>query len=249
MNSVGVIYKLEDRLVAGTAKQLIKELQKKGYKINLADPQFVITLGGDATVLRAARKFSGRGTPILAVHMGGVGFLTEIELEEINAALEKIKKKKYFLDERMMIEASVGGKKLTALNDIVISKSGIARVIKLEVEGINEYIADGLVFSTATGSTAYNLSVGGPILTPASKGIIISAICPHSMSARPIVVEDNLSVVLNRGDQVIVTADGQQMVPLKVGQRVKVERSKLKAKFIRFKKDAFFKRLEETFGF
>ncbi len=249
MKTVGVIYKKEDRLIAGTAEQVIKELKSQGYKINLKKAQFVITLGGDGTILRAARLVAPKGTPILGVHMGGLGFHSEIELSGLPQALEQIRKKKFTLDERTMIEAQTGGKKLTALNDIVISKSGIARVIRLNIVGIAEYVSDGLIFSSASGSTAYNLSAGGPILTPHSKSIVITAICPHTINSRPLVVEKAVTVVLNRGQEVILTADGQEMIELREGQKVTIKISALKTRFIRLGKYDFFERVKKAFNF
>jgi NAD+ kinase len=244
-----VIFKKEDRLIAGTAAQVIKELKAKGYKISERKPKFVISLGGDGTTLRAARLVAAEGTPVLAVHMGGVGFLTEIELRELNEALALIKKGRSRLDERTMIEAFVGGRTIVALNDLVISKRGIARVIRLEIEGLAEYVADGLICSTASGSTAYNLSAGGPLLTPGSHSLIITAICPHSVNTRPIVIDQPFNLTLTRGQEVYLTADGQQVVPLHEGQRLRIQRSKLKARFIRFKEYPFFEKVKATFGF
>jgi NAD+ kinase len=248
MKTIGVIYKKEDKLIAGTAEQVIKELKSQGYKIDLKKAQFVITLGGDGTILRAARLVASAGTPILGVHMGGLGFHSEIELSGLPQALEQIKKKKFTLDERTMIEARTGGKKLTALNDIVISKSGIARVIRLNIVEIAEYVSDGLIFSSASGSTAYNLSAGGPILTPHSKSVVITAICPHTINSRPLVVEKPVTVVLNRGQEVILTADGQEMVPLREGQTIIVRASPLKTRFIRLGEYDFFGRVKKVFG-
>ena len=146
MTTLGIIYKKEDKLIAGTAEQVIKELKKMGYKINLAKAKFVLTFVGDGTILRAARILAKSKLPILGVHMGGLGFLSEIELHELSEALDQIRKGKFTIDERAMIEAVVGGKKISALNDIVISKSGIARVVKLEIKGIAEYNGDGIIF-------------------------------------------------------------------------------------------------------
>jgi len=249
MKTVGIIYKKEDKIIAGTVKQITKELQQAGYKVDLNKADFVITLGGDGTILRASRLLAEKKLPILGIHMGGLGFLTEIDLLRLSEALELIKKKKHKIDERTMIEAEVEGKKLLALNDIVINKSGIARVIKLEVEGISEFLADGLIFSTATGSTAYNLSAGGPLLDPHSPTIVLSAICPHKISIRPIVLEKGVTVKLIRGDKVMVTADGQNVLPLKIGQTVKIEKSKLKTRFIRLGEYDFFGRVKQAFGF
>lgn len=249
MKTVGVIYKKEDQLITGTAAQIIRELKAKGYKINLAKAQFVITLGGDGTILRAARLLMGKNIPILGVHMGGLGFLSEIDLHHLNDAIETIKKGKYSIDARSMIEATIDGEKIVALNDIVIGKSGIARVMRIALEGISEFVTDGIIFSSATGSTAYNLSAGGPILSPHSKSIIISAICPHAISTRPLVLERAVTAVINRGKKSILTADGQILVPLQEGQKIRVQPSKLQTKFLRIKPYDFFGRIERAFAF
>jgi NAD+ kinase len=249
MTTIAVIYKKEDQLIAGTAVQVIKELKTLGYRISLEGAKFAISIGGDGTILRAARLLASRKTPILGVHMGGLGFCSEVNLPELTAALEQIKKGQYSIDERAMIEANVGGKKVIALNDIVISNSEIARVIKLEIKEIAEYTCDGIVFATATGSTAYNLSAGGPILTPDSASIVISAICPHTITNRSIVLARPITVTLNKGKTTILTADGQQLLPLKEGQAVKIQLSALKTRFIRLPGYDFFKRIKEAFGF
>ena len=249
MKNIGIIFKAEDSIIEGTAVQVKKELIKAGYKVNLAKADLVITLGGDGTILRAARLLHKTNTPILGVHMGGLGFLTEISLIQIPQALSLIKRKAYKIDERSMLEASVAGKKLIALNDMVINKSGIARVIRLEIEGIAEYLADGLIISTATGSTAYNLSVGGPLLSPESSSMILSAICPHKISIRPVVLEKEIKVRLLRGEQVSLTADGQQMLAIKPDQVVTIKKSKYKTRFIRMQEYDFFKRVKDSFGF
>jgi len=249
MTTVGIIYKQEDPIIEGTAAQIEKELKLQGDKVNLAKADFVITLGGDGTILRAARLLARHGTPILGVHLGGVGFLSELELENLKAAIKLIKAKKYRIDERVMLEAETGGKKMLVLNDIVIAKSGISRVIKFELEDIADYTADGLIIATASGSTAYNLAAGGPLLTPNSRNIIISAICPHSLTNRSLVIDGPISLILRRGEDVIITGDGQQILPLKVGQKVEVRRSNLKTRFIRLKGYNFFKKVRETFGF
>jgi len=249
MTTIGVIYKKEDEIISGTALQVIKELKKHGYKINLAKAKFVITLGGDGTILRAARALAKSNIPILGVHLGGVGFLSEVEIHDLDEALQQIKKGKFKLDQRTMIEAVVGGKKLVALNDLVISNSGIARVIRLEIKGIAEYVSDGIIFSTASGSTAYNLSAGGPLLTPDSQSMVITAICQHSISTRPIVLEEPVTAILNRGKSAILTADGQQLIKLHEGQKIRIQKSKMKTSFIRLKEYDFFGKIKETFGF
>ena len=249
MTTVGVIFKKEDDLIAGTATQVIKELKKKGYKVSLDGAKFVITLGGDGTILRAARMLAKKGLPILGVHMGGLGFMSEVELHKLDQALDQIAEKKYVLDQRIMIEAHAAGKTLLALNDLVICKSGIARVIKLEIDGIAKYTADGIIVSTATGSTAYNLSAGGPLLNPEAKSMIVTSICPHTINHRPLVLDRKIDIVLTRGGETILTADGQQVLYLKVGQKISIQKSKLITRFIRLGKYDFFGRVRAAFGF
>jgi len=249
MTTVGIIYKQEDELIAGTAQQIKKDLLALGFKISLNKADFVITLGGDGTILRAARMLAKNKIPILGVHLGGLGFLSEIQLTELSSVLALIKKRKFAIDERAMIETRVGGRTLTALNDFVISHSGIARVIKVQIEGVANYLSDGIIFSTATGSTAYNLSAGGPILTPQSKSIIITPICSHSIATRPIVVEEPIVARLTRGREGILTADGQTKVFLKIGKQIKIQPSKLTTRLIRVNGYDFFSRVRESFAF
>ena len=175
---------------------------------------------------------------------------------------------RYELDERMMISAEIFRKnrkfaQRIALNDVVISKSGIARLIKFNVridgEVVREHKADGIIISTPTGSTAYNVSVGGPIVYPIYPMFIISAICPHSMSDRPLVVsarrdlelvevEINIEQMPGEGGGVLLTADGQEVMTLKAGDRIKFKEAPFKTKFIRLKKYNFFKVLREKLG-
>ena len=193
MKTVGIICKKEDKLIAATADQVASDLRQLGYKVDLAKADFVITLGGDGTILRAARLVAGRGTSRYSASISAGSVSVRIELVELKEALAQIKKKKFRLDERTMMEAQAGGKKLIALNDVVIAKSGISRVIKFELAGIGQYTADGLIIATASGSTAYNLAAGGPLLTPDSDSLIVSAICPHSLTNRSLVLDGPLS--------------------------------------------------------
>jgi NAD+ kinase len=169
-------------------------------------------------------------------------------LEELSTAVEQIQQGKFKLDERTMLEAQIGKRKIIALNDVVVSKSGISRAIKLELEGIARYTADGLIFATATGSTAYNLAAGGPLLIPSAKSFVVSAICAHSLNNRSLVLEGPVTLVLKRAAGVILTADGQEVLPVKVGQKIQVGPSKLKTRFIRLQDYDFFQRVRTTFG-
>lgn len=261
---IGIIYKEEDQLISGTAAKVMADLRAKGHKIialhetrPLKGVQFAITLGGDGTVLRAARILSGSRVPILAVFLGGLGLLTEISLLEINHAVDMIKKKKYRVDSRMMIDVSVlrSGKKIKnsiALNDAVIGKSSIARTIKLEAflkgKSMADYVGDGIVISTPTGSTAYNFAVNGPIIPLHGKSFVISPICPHRAANRSIVLQEPIAVKIKKGDDNLLTIDGQETFKLKINDEVTVDISKYKTDFIRLKEYDLWELLRTKLG-
>ena len=239
---IGIIYKEEDGIIKGTAEKVTAELKAAGHKIVETDPDFFLTFGGDGTILRAARLSCGKGTPLLPVHMGGVGLLTEINLPNLPAALEEVKRKKYKIDERMMLEAQVlrGGKVILdgmALNDIVIGKSNIARTVKLEAflkdQSIADFVGDGLVISTPTGSTAYNFAVGGPILPPHATSFTLSPICPHRAANRSIILDEPVTIRIHKGEDILLTIDGQKIFKLKPHDVIVVKKSKQKTRFIR----------------
>ena len=157
----------------------------------------VISLGGDGTILRLARQVAEKGTPILGVNLGKLGFLAEVSLDDLDACLAEVLKGDYFIVDRMMLQAttSKNPKSYLALNDIVVDKFGTSRVLDLETFVNGEYLAtftgDGIILSTPTGSTAYALANGGPIVTPHNRSITISPICPHTLTARPVIVPDD----------------------------------------------------------
>ncbi len=248
---IGIVFKEEDSLIAGTAKKMISELKEAGHKVEVINAagkpkgiQVVLTFGGDGTVLRAARLVCKSGFPLLPVHLGGLGILTELTLAEIKDALKSVKANKYSIDPRMMLEATVirSGHKIKnslALNDVVIGKSSIARTIKLEAfmkdKSIANYVGDGLVISTPTGSTAYNFAVNGPILPPEAESYILSPICPHRAANRSIVLSDPVTIKIQKGEDLLVTLDGQEIYNLKRDDAIIIQKSKYKTKFIRLK--------------
>ena len=205
---------------------------------------FIIVLGGDGTLLSVARLIGGGGTPILGVNLGSLGFLTEVTLDEMYPLLDKILVGEMIIDERWTLEASVqrGGKELsvhTVLNDVVINKGALARMILMEtvVDGkfLNTYRADGLIISTPTGSTAYSLSAGGPIIYPTVGAIIISPICPHTITNRPIVLREDAAVEVTlrtENEDVLMTLDGQEGHPLQYLDKVVIRKAKSTIKLI-----------------
>lgn len=214
-----------------------------------------ITLGGDGTLLNTAREIAPAGIPICGVNLGRVGFLTEIELPELSAALEKILVGDYFIEERLMLDAVVirDGSEIyisSALNDIVITKGGFSRMVRLKlfIEGeyTVHYSADGLIFATSTGSTGYSLSAGGPIVNPSLKVITITPICPHTLQARSLIVseDDEIQVKMQAThNDIMLTVDGQTVYSLQPEDQVLVRRSAGRANFIRFDGKSFYEKL------
>ncbi|HDP99673.1 MAG TPA: NAD(+) kinase [bacterium] len=181
---------------------------------------FVIAFGGDGTILSTARAVGASATPIVGVNLGGLGFLTEVGVEELYPMLENIERCRYSIIERMVVAATVhdplGEIRYHALNDVVIDRGGFSRVIRIDVyiddAFLNTYIGDGIIVATPTGSTAYSLSSLGPILAPSVNCMIINPICPHSLTVRPVVIPDDSVVrVVPHGRESIITmsVDGQ----------------------------------------
>ncbi len=218
----------------------------------MADLDLLVTLGGDGSILRAARMGCEQGVPVLGVNMGRLGFLTEVEPDDWDAALPRLLAGDYWIEERMMLRAEYHRgddcREYEALNDVVVSRGSLARIVRLEthIDGsyLATYAADGLIISTATGSTAYALAVGGPILPPELKNILLLPIAPHLSLDRAIVLSQGAVVkVLVRTDhQAILTVDGQFEYELQDGDWVTVEASPHVGRFVRLQDRTYFYR-------
>ena len=205
----------------------------------------VVVLGGDGTLLGAARKVGRYGLPILGVNLGGLGFLTEIPLEMLYKDIEKVITGQVTVEPRLMLQASVlrnGEEKcrFSVLNDVVINKGALARIIDLRVSIDGHFLttfrSDGLIISTPTGSTSYNLSAGGPILYPDLEALILTPICPFTLTQRPIIVPDTSVIEVQMGkhnEEVILTFDGQVGFDLMAHDRVIISKSEKKLKLIK----------------
>jgi NAD+ kinase len=215
-------------------------------------PELAIVLGGDGTLLAAARAFAKSGIPILSVNLGSLGFLTEVRLADLYPTLTAWCENCATTDSRSMLHVEIvrDGKTQSeheALNDIVVSKGTIARMgdftVKLDGQLAASFRADGVIVSTPTGSTAYSLAAGGPILAPNIDALMITPICPHLLTLRPIVVRGDavLTVaVVGIPDQTYLTVDGQEAVQLLVGDELKCSRSGYSVSLVRMKPPAFF---------
>jgi NAD+ kinase len=257
----GVILELLDWLSArGLAVVLEKETA--GLVPSVAVPtarksdlpgqvDLLIVLGGDGTLLSMARAVGDLGVPILGVNLGGLGFLTATTLDELRPALESLLVGGMEIEERMLLSARLvrGGQAVgdyLALNDVVITKSAMSRIIDLSVSvggrHAISYRADGLIISTPTGSTAYNLSAGGPILFPTMDAVVLTPIAPHTLSNRPIAVPgaQRIEVALLVDQDVMLTMDGQVGVPLRERDVVEVQKAQARIRLVRFPQKDFF---------
>lgn len=217
-----------------------------------ADSDIIIVLGGDGTILNIARQSSKYQVPLFGINLGHLGFLAEAEISDMYHSLQKLITGDYFIEKRMMLEASVDGsgldiKELTALNDVSVIKGMHSRMIAFSVF-INDsffelYSADGIVISSPTGSTAYSLSAGGPIVSPDLRVLIITPICPHTLHNRPIVVsgEDEVRIeICEDSPEIMLSVDGQDSYELAPGKVVKVRSSNCVTNLVKLKQRSFF---------
>ena len=212
---------------------------------------FLISVGGDGTLLSVVRKSFKFDKAVLGINLGTLGFLTDISMEQLPKFIEDLKKNIYKIDNRMMVEGSVNLNKFVAFNDIVISRKSISSMIKIDgkIDGkhFNSYYGDGVIISTPTGSTAYNLSVGGPIVYPLTEAFIVTPVAPHSLTQRPLVMpadfEIEFKIIDNQGAVVIV--DGQDIYELEENQSIRIKIAKKKAKMIHRIQRNYFEVLNE----
>jgi len=218
---------------------------------------FIIALGGDGTILNVTRLCAPFGTPIFAVNLGHLGFLTEVDMNEVFVSLDKIYKGEYTVEKRMMLEANVVKNDMEiinfrALNDIVITRGAFSRMARINAyvnnNYVDTYLADGVIIATPTGSTAYSLSAGGPIVYPTVEVIIITPICPHTLYSRSIIVspDDVIRLEISEENQdLMITTDGQQGYKLDYRDIIYIKKSNEYTNLIRVKNTNFFDLLRD----
>jgi NAD+ kinase len=264
LEKVAIVAKVHAREAASVVGPLVRWLDERGVETLVEssfarrakasasftleelprDLSLIVVLGGDGTLLSAVRALNGKQIPILGVNLGSLGFLTDVALQQLYTALESIAAGEATIDSRMMLRAELARKEETpasevVLNDVVITKGAIARIIEVVVEIDGQFVApvraDGLIVSSPTGSTAYSLAAGGPIVHPNLDAMILTPICPHTLTHRPVVVGGDAKIELTlRGDpgEVYVTFDGQTSRRMLPGDVVRVRQSRQKLKLV-----------------
>ncbi|MDB4907165.1 MAG: inorganic polyphosphate/ATP-NAD kinase [Gemmatimonadetes bacterium] len=262
----GVLRTLRE-LAPGLGLQLFAEpelhasLQDVGL---LEDPESLdalVTLGGDGTLLRGARILHSAQVPILGINLGRLGFLTCCNAEQMSTSLMRFARGDYEVETRMMLEACVEDdhgherERWFALNDVVVHKGGFARVVALHVavdgEEIGTYGADGIVLSTPTGSTAYSLSAGGPVVYPTLETILVTPVSAHTLAIRPVILPATSTVTVRADDgpeELLVTVDGQVGTNFRAGERVRIRRAAHGVRIVRFPGTTFFATLRQKLG-
>ena len=271
--TVAIISKPAKDELKRIAPELVARLTQRGYRVVIdpetavyvpgqpaiqrsevaaQQPAFVIVLGGDGTLLAAARAVAQVDVPILGVNLGSLGFLTEVRLDELYATLDALEGGATLRDPRSMLTCRLLRRdavidEYLALNDVVITKSAIARMAEVDVtvngEFVASYKADGVIVSTPTGSTAYSLAAGGPVLEPSVDAFVITPVSPHALTNRPLVVKDSAEITLAVGgatEAAYLTVDGQIGVPLQQGDRVVCKKSEHRVQLLRASRRTFF---------
>lgn len=265
MRRVGILAKTGRKQAVELAREIVKWLKERRVEVMLEKElsvlcsypegyerevmaslsELMVVLGGDGTLLSAVRLIGRREIPLLGVNLGGLGFLTEISPEELFPVMERIIKGEFLIENRLMLEASVirNGIKLGThyvLNDVVINKGALARIIEIETYVDEQYVtvfrSDGLIVSTPTGSTAYCLAAGGPIVFPTLHAIVLVPICPFTLTNRPIVLHGDVivKVIIHSKDQdVMLTLDGQVGFPLQEGDIIEVRKAPFYTRLIK----------------
>lgn len=252
IKSVGIVVKRNNADALSTANELslwlrekgieritepITDLQHRNIRENPIGVDLIVVLGGDGTMISTARIVDDSEVLVLGINYGSLGYLTDFRIEEMFPALDAILAGEYQIDRRVMLEAEHwrGEEKLAegrVLNDVVINKAALARIIEIKVHlnglFVNSFRADGLIVSTPTGSTAYNLSAGGPIVYPSMNAVVLTPICPFTLTNRPIVVPDTAKIELrleNENEGVVLTFDGQTGYAMHAQDRVVISKS------------------------
>lgn len=278
MKSVAILLNPDKEGAVRLARDLVPWFRERGIRImaehvaavaidepslsrdesELIKANFALVMGGDGTLLRASHFMAPAGVPMLAIRYGSFGFLADVEPEDAFSAVEKVLQGEYGLLQRIMIQAFVdrGGEKVggitAGLNEVVIAKGPLSRMLRLDtsVSGkyISTYAADGLIVATPTGSTAYSLSAGGPLVAPGLNTIIITPICPHTLNARSLLVASSETVEIavgsGYGEEVMLTVDGQLGIPLQHGDRISVREADFRAKLISLDGTSFYDKLQ-----
>jgi NAD+ kinase len=249
---------LDSQIISRENSDLLANIHRDHIEDIANDCDVLLSIGGDGTILSTIRRIGSRVIPVLGIHIGGLGFLAECTQEDFVKGLKQIIRKNYKIIERMVLEVTIRQNKLKryyGINDVVIDHGNTSRLLRTRIdvseEYLNTYESDGIIFSTPTGSTAYSLSAGGPIVFPTIDVITITPICPHSLSARPIVISSDDLITANFFEEqssITVTVDGQVSIPVDYSCEIKIKKANFTAKMIQLPDSLYFETLRQKMG-
>lgn len=233
-------------------------VNRKHLSVIPEDTELCIVLGGDGTMLQAARSIAFMDIPLVGVNLGTMGYLAEVEAASVDDALSRVLEGQYVIEDRMMLRGSLEGKKDYSLNDIILSRyqdiSTIGYNIFINDQFLFSYFADGLIISTPTGSTGYNMSAGGPIIEPLADMILVTPVCPHTLNSRSLVFSPETRIVVElmkgrdgRSKKAIASFDGSGTLLMKSGDTIEIKKSKKTTKILRLGKDSFLDVISKKF--
>ncbi len=271
---IGIVANLNKEGAADLLRRLREWLEKRDATVLdstttpmdtlVQEVELIICLGGDGTMLSVAGYMREHSVPILGINLGRLGFLTEVKESEVWEELHSVFLDQYEVEERLMLSASAKSpetrreRRFVALNDVVVSREGLTRLVYVEVQvsgqKLTRFSGDGLIIATPTGSTAYSLSAGGAIVHPKLQAIIITPICPHASSLRPIVVraDERISIRISpqgSNEKAVLTVDGQETIEIDDSYTIEITRSNTPLKLIKSSKRSYFETLRENFKF
>ena len=254
MKNIGICVNLQKDADLIVTKSIIEIIERLGSKCEIAidakNYDFIISLGGDGTFLSTARRFYN--IPIVGINLGNLGFLSEIDKANMECELKKLLVNDFNVEERFLLETTINGEKCYGLNDIVINRGKFTKLLNLEVyfnnKFVDNYVADGIIVSTPTGSTAYSLSAGGPIVEPNLDVLVITPICAHSLHQRPVVISYDTEVRINTSANVFsVMIDGIEFLDNGDVQEIIIKRSSKCVKVVKTKDSCFFDTVRNKF--
>ncbi len=267
IKQVGFVLRPNSPNIISIYREIKEKFEKRGIRVQLSnlsediegfnrmcqEVDLLISLGGDGTLLSLVRKSYGYDKPIFGINAGNLGFLADTPIELVDDMLDRLIVGDYRIDNRMLIAGYIKGKdyrkNFYAFNDVVISRPTISHMVKIDAsidnDWFNTYRGDGLIISTPTGSTAYNLSLGGPIMYPLSKVFIMTPVAPHSLTQRPLVVPSDFTINLSSPNELVIIVDGQDNYILKEREKLVIKGAKMGAKLLHKKEHSYFKVLRE----
>ena len=241
-------------LLVDYSAQMLGSLEGIGFKEICEKSDFLVSLGGDGTLLSLVRKSYGSHKPVVGINAGTLGFLADVRISEVDTFLDNLLTGEYRIDDRMMIDGYIqtadGRQKFLAFNDVVITRPSISHMVKIDAsvdgEWFNSYRGDGLIISTPTGSTAYNLAAGGPVMYPLTQAFIMTPIAAHSLTQRPMILPSNFTIDFSSpNDTVIVMVDGQDNYKMMAGDVLVINGAQIGAKLLHKKERNYFSVLRE----